>query len=93
MPRGRKASPEQIVVTLRQIEVQLAQGKSLAQACKEAGIAEQSRDRRLARPLQPCIGTPIWLCHWREEVLLIGTRSRGVFGVPSGSLCDGLSAG
>ena len=42
MPRGRKASPEQIVVTLRQIEVQLAQGKSLAQACKEAGIAEQS---------------------------------------------------
>ncbi len=42
MPRGRKASPEQIVVTLRQIEVQLAQGKSLAQASKEAGIAEQN---------------------------------------------------
>src|SRR3954470_12322559 len=41
MPRGRKVSPEQIVVTLRQIEV-LAQGKSLALACKEAGIAEQS---------------------------------------------------
>src|SRR3954451_4631147 len=52
MPRGRKASPEQIVVMLRQIEVQLAQGKSLAQACKEAGIAEQSRDRHVARPLQ-----------------------------------------
>ena len=42
MPRGRKVSPEQIVVTLRQIEVQLAQGKSLAQACKEASISEQS---------------------------------------------------
>ena len=42
MPRGRKVSPEQIVVTLRQIEVQLAQGKNLAQACKEAGISEQS---------------------------------------------------
>ena len=42
MPRGRKASPEQIVVMLRQIEVQLAQGMSLALACKEAGIAEQS---------------------------------------------------
>ena len=40
MPRGRKASPEQIVVTLRQSEVQLAQGISLALACKEAGIAE-----------------------------------------------------
>ena len=29
MPRGRKLSPEQIVVTLRQIEVQLAQGMKL----------------------------------------------------------------
>jgi hypothetical protein len=38
MPRGRKVSPEQIVVVLSQIKVQLAQGKSLAQACKEAGI-------------------------------------------------------
>ena len=42
MPRGRKLSPEQIVVTLRQIEVQLAQGMKLAQACKEAGISEQN---------------------------------------------------
>lgn len=42
MPRGRKVSPEQIVVMLRQIEVQLAQGMSLALACKEAEIAEQS---------------------------------------------------
>ena len=42
MPRGRKVSPEQIVVMLHQIEVQLAQGMSLALACKEAGIAEQS---------------------------------------------------
>ena len=42
MPRGRKVSPEQIVVTLRQIEVQLAQGQSLALACKDAGISEQS---------------------------------------------------
>jgi transposase-like protein len=42
MPRGRKVSPEQIIAALRQIEVQLAQGMSLALACKEAGIAEQS---------------------------------------------------
>ena len=42
MPKGRKASPEQIVVMLRQIEVQVAQGKSLALACKEAEISEQS---------------------------------------------------
>ncbi len=42
MPKGRKVSPEQVVVMLRQIEVQTAQGKSLAVACKEAGISEQS---------------------------------------------------
>ena len=47
MPRGRKASPEQIVVTLRQSEVQLAQGMSLALACKEAGIAEQRAQGRV----------------------------------------------
>ena len=41
MARGKRFSPEQIVVMLRQIEVQLAQGKSLALACKEAGISEQ----------------------------------------------------
>ena len=45
MPRGRKLSPEQIVVTLRRMEVQLAQGMKLAQACKEAGISEQSYER------------------------------------------------
>ena len=42
MPRGRKVSPEQIIATLHQIEVQLATGKSLALACKEAGVSEQS---------------------------------------------------
>jgi len=42
MPKGRRVSPEQVVVMLRQIEVQIAQGKSLALACKEAGVSEQS---------------------------------------------------
>ena len=45
MPRGRKLSPEQIVVRLGQMEVQLAQGMKLAQACKEAVISEQSYAR------------------------------------------------
>ncbi len=35
MRRGQKASAEQIVLKLRQIEVQTAQGKSVAVACKE----------------------------------------------------------
>ncbi len=42
MKRGQKTSAEQVVLKLRQIEVQTAQGKSLALACKEAAISEQS---------------------------------------------------
>src|ERR1041384_5064409 len=42
MRRGQKTSTEQVVLKLRQIEVQMAQGKSLALACKEAEISEQS---------------------------------------------------
>ena len=41
MPKKRFSS-EQIIAKLRQIEVQLAQGKSIALACKDAAIAEQS---------------------------------------------------
>ncbi len=42
MARRKNWSTEQIIAALRQIEVQLAQGQSLALACKEAGISEQS---------------------------------------------------
>ncbi|QIJ73303.1 hypothetical protein GU700_00990 [Methylobacterium sp. NI91] len=42
MRRGQKMSAEQVVLKLRQIEVQTAQGKSLALAYKEAEISEQS---------------------------------------------------
>ena len=42
MKRGQKTSAEQVVLKLRQIEVQTAHGKSLALACKEAEISEQS---------------------------------------------------
>ena len=42
MRRGQKTNAEQVVLKLRQIEVQTAQGKSLALACKEAEISEQS---------------------------------------------------
>jgi len=41
MPR-KKSSPEQIIAKLRQVEVLTAQGQSLAQASREAGISEQS---------------------------------------------------
>ena len=42
MKRGQGPGAEQVVLKLRQIEVQTAQGKSLALACKEAEISEQS---------------------------------------------------
>lgn len=38
----KRFGPEQIIAMLRQIEVPLAQGKSIALACKDAAISEQS---------------------------------------------------
>ena len=42
MGRGKKYQPEQVVNLLRQIEVAVANGKTTAVACKEAGIVEQT---------------------------------------------------
>lgn len=41
MPRKRN-NAEQAVTKLRQIDVLVAQGRTVAQACKEAEISEQS---------------------------------------------------
>ena len=38
----KKHGAEQIVAILRQIEVELANHKNLSQACKEAGITQQT---------------------------------------------------
>ncbi len=45
MRPGQKTNAEQVVLKLRQIAVQTAQGKNLALACKEAEISEQSDSR------------------------------------------------
>ena len=42
MKRGQRSSAEQVVLTLRQIEVQAEHGKSISVACKEADVCEQS---------------------------------------------------
>jgi putative transposase len=42
MKRGQRPSGEQVVAMLRQIGVQTAKGKSIAVACKEADVSEQS---------------------------------------------------
>ena len=38
----KKHKPEQIVTILRQIEVEVANGKSTPQACRDAGITDQT---------------------------------------------------
>ena len=42
MARGKKHTAEQIVNLLRQVEVGVANGKTLPQACKEGEIVEQT---------------------------------------------------
>jgi putative transposase len=42
MGRGKRYQPEQVVNLPRQIEVAVANGKTTAQACKEAEIVEQT---------------------------------------------------
>jgi hypothetical protein len=42
MARGKRYQPEQVVNLRRQIEVAVANGKTTAQACKEAEIVEQT---------------------------------------------------
>ena len=39
---NKKFTPEQIVANLRQIEVLLSEGKTVPQACKVAGITDQT---------------------------------------------------
>jgi putative transposase len=42
---GQKTNAEQVALKLRPIEVQTAQGKSLALACREAQVSEQNYSR------------------------------------------------
>ena len=42
MAKQRRYSPEQIVMKLRQAEVILSQGQTIAQACKAIEISEQT---------------------------------------------------
>ena len=47
MSKARKHTPEQIVNILRQIEVAVANGKTHTIASREAGITEQTYERRV----------------------------------------------
>jgi len=69
MARGKKHTAEQIVNLLRQVEVGVANGKTLPQACKEAEIVEQTYYRwrkelaalfRASSRYCPTIKPPSW---------------------------------
>lgn len=47
MRRGQKTAAKQAMLKLCEITVQTTQGKSLAIACRETGISEQSYDASL----------------------------------------------
>ncbi len=42
MKKGAKIKPEEIIATLRQVEVMINQGKTVPMACRESGISEQT---------------------------------------------------
>ena len=51
---GKRFKPEQIVNLLREIEVMMANGKTLLEACKQAGISDKCyyRWRRIQEGLK-----------------------------------------
>ena len=76
MPK-RKFTAEQIVTKLRQIEVLLAQGKTIAVACKEVGTTDKSYYRwRNSPTLGPFMEV-------RKERPLPATQSESSFGFHS----------
>jgi transposase-like protein len=40
--RGKRFTAEQIILTLRQAEVEIAEGKPVHEACKQIGVTEQT---------------------------------------------------
>lgn len=42
MKKGAKIKPEEIIATLRQVEVMISQGKTVPMACRDSGITEQT---------------------------------------------------
>jgi transposase len=42
MPRGKKEQAEQIIPKLREVEVEVGRGKTVAEAVKKIGVTEQT---------------------------------------------------
>jgi putative transposase len=56
MPRGKKFTAEQIIGKLREAEVHLAEGKTVAEAARKVGVTDQTyyRWKRLSGTAVPC---------------------------------------
>jgi hypothetical protein len=64
----------------------------VSRSCHHPGRRASTPDPAVLRTLlQTCFITPICLCDWREEVLLIWMRSRGVIWVLPRAMNDALS--
>ena len=46
MPRGKKELAEQIIPKLREVEVEVGRGKTVAEAVKKIGVTEQTYSHR-----------------------------------------------
>ena len=44
MPRGKAEQAEVIIPKLREVEVELGRGKTVAEAVKKIGVTEQTKD-------------------------------------------------
>src|SRR4051812_21095482 len=55
--RKKRHTPEEIISKLRQVDVMVAQGHSMADAIRAIGVTEVEHHRELEEALQPCIGT------------------------------------
>ena len=79
MARGRKHTAEQIVNLLRQVEVSVANGKTLAQARKEAEIVEQTYYRWITALLRRTgwqVGKDRFERIWRREGLKVPKKQK-----------------
>ncbi len=90
MKRGQRPSAEWVVLTLRQIEVQTAQGKSLALACKETEISEQNSATKHLHGGVTIFAPDLVLGHARDQLndRCVGVR---VVGLGHGRAADGWS--
>ena len=77
----RRHRPEQIITKLREAEVALAQGRSVAQVCKALGVTEQTYYRWHALMEQAGLRTETWRypmhAGGREASLLVGALDLG----------------